>query len=173
MDYEFGSIIDCRKDPSIGHFVLSLGVDGKGRVMYYVITSRIYRAFEKLCIFFNNNCINGKCSRKHFDHDFKEKSDSGEEKKIIPVNLSDVFFLSQKVYCLHLTEDSMIIINSDPKTKDEKVFNQLKKERFALELDVLSIADKRRLYTHIKTSSNISPNTLNVIGQNFKRLKIK
>jgi hypothetical protein len=173
MNYEFGSIIDCRKDPSIGHFVLTLGIDGKGRVMYYVITSRIYRAFEKLCNFFNSNCISARCAGRCFEHEFKEKDENGQEKKIIPVNLSDVFFLSQKIYGLHLTEDSMIVINSDPKTKDLKTFNELKKEGFVFGADTLSRADKQKLYAHIRTSANISRNALNIIGRNFNSLKIK
>ena len=173
MIYEFGSIIDCRKDPSIDHFVLSLGIDGKDRVMYYVVTSRTYRAFEKLCNFFNSNCISAKCAGKHFEHEFKEKDENGEEKKIIPVNLSDAFFLSQKTYSLRLTEDSMIVINSDPKTKEVKTFDLLRKEGFAISADKLSPADKQRLYTHIKTSKNISPNALNIIGKNFNSLKVK
>lgn len=172
MSYEFGCIIDCRKDPNIKHFVLSFGIDRKDRVMYCVITSRIYRAFEKLCIFFNANCINTKCRNQHFEHEFKERSKVGE-KIIIPVNLSDVFFLSKKSYPLRLTDDSMIIINSDPITKDVSAFNQLKKGGFILEVDRLSVVDKRRLYAHIKTSSNISPDVLSSIGQNFNKLEIK
>lgn len=173
MNYEFGSIIDCRKDPNIGHFVLSLGIDGKERVMYYVITSRTYRAFEKLCSFFNSNCISARCAGKHFEHEFKEKGENGEEKKIIPVNLSDAFFLSRKIYATYLTEDSMIVINNEPIMKDVKTFDLLKKEGSALSASVISRADKQRLYAHIKTSENISPNVKNIIGKNFNKLKIK
>jgi len=168
MDYEFGDIIDFRRDPKVSHFRLIFGLDEQnGKIIFETITSRTYRAFCKLCLFFNNYCINSKCSGKHFKHFFKEN----EKEKITPVSLSDVFFLDQKIYSLSLTEDSMIIINRDLRTEDIEVFDELYKDKRINHVNRLSKEDMERLYSHIKTSKYVSSLNLNCIGRAYRSAK--
>ena len=164
MEYEFGEIIDFRKDPKIEHFILILGADEKRRkILFEIITSRVYRAFTKLCYFFNTYCIEDKC--KNFCHYFKDKD------KINPVNLRDVFFLDKNNYLGSLSEDSMIVINGEPKSEDESVFAQQKKDGLIKRVNKLSKEDMIRLYAHIKTSKHISPQNLIWIGKSFNLSK--
>jgi hypothetical protein len=168
MDYEFGDIIDAKKT-YCKHFVMIFGLDDKERVLYEIITSKIYRAFDVLCDFFNTHCIGDKCRDSHFYHKFQNRHNKDIE--IQAVNLSDVFFLDKKDYTGYLRDDSMVIINSDPKTMDLKVLNEFKRRGLVCSASRLSKEDTDRLYIHLKTSKHISPYNLGVIGKSFNAYK--
>lgn len=172
MDYEFGEIIDFRKDPKVEHFILILGADERRKkILFEVITSRVYKAFPKLCCFFNDYCIVKSCS--DFKHHFKDAKEiaAGKKTKIVPVNLTDVFFLDKNNSLGSLSEDSMIVIGGEPESEDESVFAQQKKDGLIKRGGKLSKNDMVRLYTHIKTSEHISPQNLIWIGKSFNILK--
>ncbi len=171
INYEFGDIIDCRKVEYCfhSHFIIIFGLAGKDKILYSVITSQIYRAFDMLCDFFNDYCIGNKCSRKHFYNKFQNKRN--KDKEIKPVNLSDVFFLDKKNYLGCLDKDSMIIINRDLDTIDLSVLNEYKKEKRINHASRLSNQDMFRLYEHLTTSKHISRYNLNYIGKSFNKCK--
>lgn len=160
MSYKFGDIINCIQDIDIGHYIIILGIDTKrDKVLYAKITSRIYRAFDDLCSFFNEHCIDEKCERGWFKRCFKDK------KEIIPVDLFSVFFLDKDRYSPKLTTDSMVIMNKPPKIGDIKTFDNQRKSGLIEYALSLSQDDIYRLFTHIRTS-------LNYIGEgNFKCIK--
>ena len=136
--------------------------------MYEPISSRIYKAFDKLCYFFNDYCIGNKCKGEHFKHCFKERG----EKEIKCVNLSDVFFLDKDNFPSgNLVEDSMIVINKDPRTIELKVFKDWIKAGWVKHADRLSPTDMQRLYVHIKTSEHISAYNRTCMGKNFNAWK--
>lgn len=166
MSYEFGDVIDCVKHTEIGHYIVILGIDAKkNRVLYERITSRVYKAFDKLCSFFNKYCIDEKCERGHFKRNFKEK------KCINPVDLFSVFFLDKDIYNPKLTEDSMIVINRDPRADDIKTFNYREKSRLIEYAFSLSEEDIYRLFTHIRTSNYISGYNKKLIRKSFNLVK--
>jgi len=166
MGYKFGDVIDCIKHTYIGHYIIILGTDTeKNKVLYATITSRTYKAFDGLCSFFNRFCNIGKCERKCFDRNFKEK------KEIIPVDLFSVFFLDKDIYGPALTEDSMIIINKDLRTEDVEVLNRKKKSELIEDAFKLDKKDIYRLYTHTRTSKYISPYNLKIIKRSFNLVK--
>ncbi|MBU1177396.1 hypothetical protein KKH96_03055 [Patescibacteria group bacterium] len=168
MDYEFGDIINAIQT-DCEHFILIFGLDDKDRVLYKIITSKIYRAFDVLCDFFNNYCIGDKCSRKRFYHKFQNRQNKNDE--IQAVNLSDVFFLNKEDYMGYLSDDSMVIINSDLKIMDLEVLNRYKRQGLAHYASRLSKEDTDRLYIHLKTSKHISGLNLNAIGKSFNAYK--
>ncbi len=166
MKYKFGDVFDCRRHTRLAHYQIILGNDTKkNQVLYYVLTSRIYKAFDKLCSFFNRYCIDGKCDAGRFERHFKDKG------SIKPVNLFDVFFVDKNMYKSKLSEDSMIIMNTDLRTEDIKAFdykikNNLKEYSFNL-----SQKDIYRLYTHIRTSDYISDHNLKLVKKSFNLVK--
>ena len=168
MDYEFGDIIDARKT-YYKHFILIFGLDDKDRVLFEIITSKIYRAFDVLCDFFNSYCIGNKCRGNHFYQKFQNIQNKNKE--IQAVNLTDVFFLDKKDYTGYLSNDSMIIINKDPETIDLEVFNKFKREKLVHYASRLSKEDTDRLYMHFKTSKHISNCSLSIIGKSFNAHK--
>jgi len=166
MDCSFGDIVDYRKDPSLNHFILVLGVDNaEKRILYAIITSRVYRAFERLCVFFNAHCLETNCYERKFHNNFKDRIE------IQPVNLSDVFFLSKNIYSGTLCEDSMVILNRDPYFEDFDAFDALWKNHLINYANKLTKEDMIRLYVHIRTSPYFSKCNLEIIENSFKIAK--
>lgn len=161
MDLLFGDVINCKNYSPIGHFIVVLGVDSKDRILYKCLSSRTYRAFEKLCYFFNDCCIANKCRDRHFHHHFKDKE------IIRPVRLCNVFFIDKLNYPKKLDEDSMIMINSDPKPLDRETFNKLRNAGVVRYSFTLNSPDIYRLYVYVKTSEHISKNSLGYIEKSF------
>src|SRR3989339_1428818 len=153
MDYEFGDIIDCRKTPSIKHFILIVGLNNKKEVMYYIITSKTYKVFKNVLDFFND-CIEKKNPR--FYHFFSKEE---KDKRIYPTgNLCDAFFLDQHTnYQLCFEKDSMILINSEPDLADKAVVDEWITDHKAEYKSRLCRNDSEKLVHAIQLSDNVSP----------------
>lgn len=162
MDYDFGDIIDCR-DYSIDHFILVLGVNRKNEVMYYQITSRTYKVFKNILLFFND-CIDEKYSR--FFHFFSKEKGKG---KIYQTGkLCDAFFLDENTnYSGHLEVDSMILINSEPEFMDKSALDNLHKNKLAKFRTRLADDDSRKIIQLVHLSKYISPYNKSEIGRNY------
>lgn len=159
MDYSFGDIYDCRKYSGLKHFILILGTqktDGKEIVLYEVITSRIYKAFEELCAFFEDNCHHDKCAA--FKRHFKNKN----ENTIYPSGrLCFTLFLDKDINSLD--QDSMVIINGEPRKDEASVLDQLHKDKFITFKTRISDVDIYKLIAIINYSDNLNKFTANAI----------
>lgn len=172
MDYEFGDIVDARKYPNIKHFALILGETPQGKdkpagVLFYIISSRVYKVFKHIISFFND-CIDENYDR--FYHFFqKEKWRKPKKEKIsLSGRLCDAFFLDKESnYPLHLDEDSFIMLNQNPEIIDKPVIDQLKKDNTITYTNRLCREDTHKLINLIRQSSNISPYMKTEIGRNF------
>lgn len=161
-EFSFGDIVDC-KETFIKHFIVILGTDSQNHVLYKIITSRVYKAFNKLREFLDD-CKNVvKC--KEFEHAFNKEKDN--DHLIQRVNLRDAFFLDQTYYSMLFTEDSMIMLNSDPEQIDLKTLNDWKAKKQITYRDTLSKADIYKLKLYLECSENISPAKLKVIHKSF------
>ncbi|MFA5030262.1 MAG: hypothetical protein WC495_01590 [Patescibacteria group bacterium] len=160
--YDFGDIYDCRKAPQ-GHFILVLGKNQKDEVMYYMITSRVYKVFKDILLFFND-CIEKKYQR-FFHHFNKEK-----EKEYISAtgNLCDAFFLDKYTnYPGQLDADSMVLLNGDPDLLDKQVFDRFRQGKIATFSTRLEKNDTEKFIKAIRLTDNISPNQKSEIGRNY------
>lgn len=167
MNYEFGDIFDCRDYPSIKHFILVLGVNKKDEIMYYRITSKVYKVFKNILDFFND-CIERKY-RRFFNFFGKEKN---REKICLTGNLCDAFFLDQNTnYCGYLDVDSMILINSEPELMERSVLDNLHKDKFAKYCARLCNDDSEKIIHYIRLSKHISVQNKNEIGRNYNSWK--
>ncbi|MDD4110589.1 MAG: hypothetical protein PHS54_03440 [Clostridia bacterium] len=168
MDYEFGDIIDCIKIKWIGHFVVVLGVTKKDEVMFFRVTSRVYKVFQGI-VDFLNDCQNANCAlyNKNFE---KEKG-----KKInIHGNLVDALFLDKKeVYSLLFFIDSMILVNRDPEMIDKKVLDGYIREKLVIPKAKLAEVDVYKLVGIIKFSKNISDYRRKQIRAGFSKMIFK
>lgn len=170
MNPEIGDIFDCRKTPSLEHFILILGTrskKGKQEVMYYIITSRVYTVFTDILDFFND-CIT--CGYQRFFRKFPKEKD----KTIITPHgrLCDAFFFDKKTYynaCLDM--DSMIVINKEPELIDRNTLEQLHKNKMAVYRDRIPVSEAIRLIEIIKTSNNVGTDSRNQICANYNVYK--
>lgn len=171
MNYEFGEIFDCRKNPKLEHFIIILGANRNNEVMYFKITSRVYTVFKDILSFFND-CINKKYNRFYY-HFSKEK---GKEELKSHGRLTDALFLDKNShYNMCFDVDSMIIVNSEPKLIDNKVLDEYIKNKLVLYKDSLTNIDIYKLMGIIKYSDNISADNEKQLKRNFdlKKRKIK
>jgi hypothetical protein len=168
MEFEYGDIIDRRKDKIdevTPHFWVVVAVDEANKKIYsYPILSRVYKAFGGLCNFFNSSCV-GQC--KHYEHNFKDKN------PLRSYNLKDVFFLPETNYKGVLTDDSMVVLNRDPYEDDEDVLQNRKNEGLLVFRTKLEENDGLRLYIYLMTSKNTNDFARALIRQSYDNLKKK
>ena len=167
MDYGFGDIIDARKSPD-GHFVVVVGEvteDGQTKVMYYLITSRVYAVFKDILDFFND------CLRRG-DKPFFKKFSKEKDKEVINSygSLCQAVFLDKYTnYDSCLDVDSMIVANSDPGLMDKGALESLRGDgKWNLKTKLVSL-DALNLREIIKQSDNISPHRKNKIFTAFNK----
>lgn len=152
MDYEFGDIFDCRKVPTVDHFIVVIGTN-KNEVMYYKIFSRTYTVFKDIVDFFNS-CISKKCST--FQHKFSKEK--GKEDISLYGKLSHTLFLDRETnYMMCLDVDSMVIVNSEPDLIDKDALDMYVKDRIALYKVPMANIDIYKLIGIIKHSKYIGP----------------
>lgn len=170
MNPEIGDIIDGRDVPSIGNFVLSLGLRtkrGTTEVMYYIITSRVYAVFPNILDFFND-CL----SRKYHRFPILFPKEKGKTKITPHGRLCDAFFLDkQSHYDTCLDVDSMVVINQNPEITDLETFNQWHSNNMLVHRSRLEQGDLVRCMEMIKLSSNISGENRAYICKNYNEFK--
>ena len=168
MIYDFGEIFDARKSPD-GHFVVVVGEvteNGQTKVMYYLITSRVYAVFKDILDFFND------CIRKGDQHFFR-KFNKEKKKEIINPHgsLCQAVFLDKYTnYDTCLDVDSMIVVNRDPELMDETVFKSFERDGKWHLKTKLEKLDALNLKEMIKHSDNISPDKKNKIFAAFNKV---
>jgi hypothetical protein len=170
MDYDFGDILDARKAPGRGHFLLVVGEATKGgetEVMYYTITSRVYTVFKNILLYFND-CLTR--SDRHFLRHYGKEKGKG---MITPYGLlSQAVFLDKETnYSMCLEVESMVVINSDPSLIDKTALEALRTSHGVVCKTRLVKLDALNLIQTIKCSNNVSPDRVNKIAQSFNRIK--
>lgn len=163
MDYGFGDVYDCRNVPEVGHFIVIIGsreTKDKVYVFYEKVTSRIYKAFEKLSKFFEDNC-NGKCNK--FKHNFKDKKPVLNYGK-----LCFTLFLDKNEN--YFDQDSMLVIKGDPNKTDAKILEKWIAEGLAKSHTRISNVDIYKLMAIINHSDNISKGVANDARTSFKEV---
>lgn len=149
-EYDFGDIYDCREAPNVKHFIVLLGtqkIENTSYILFEKVTSRVYKAFSSLSVFFEKNCHN-KC--KEFIHNFKKDDHIYHYGK-----LCNTLFLDKEVN-FSFTEDSMIVIKGDPEKTEVDVFEGWIKEKMAKPKTRIANVDIYKLIAIIKNSDNIS-----------------
>lgn len=173
MDPEIGDIFDCRKVPTLEHFILVVGIKESSKkspareLLFYQITSRTYKVFGSILEFFND-CVEEKYHRFHLYFSKEEKG-----KKIYPTGkLADAYFIDgADKYNTCLGEDSMILINREPERMDMAVFENLKKKKLVISRDQLDYRDVARLVETLRFSKHISPYLEQLICSSHKKYK--
>jgi hypothetical protein len=169
MTPEIGDIIDCRKVPEVGHFVLSLGErakHGKSEIMYYIITSRVYAVFPKIVDFFND-CLS-KDYKRFLVYFSKEKDKKDKGGISLHGRLRDAFFLDMESdYKGCLDTDSMIVVNESPKIADLETFKRWQANGIATYRNKLTAKDMLRFIDIIKCSTEISREDVSFVCRNY------
>ena len=166
---EIGDIIDCRKVPEVGHFILSLGErtkQGRNEIMYYLITSRVYTVFSKTVEFFND-CISEDYKR-FFIYFPKEKDKKDKGGISLHGRLRDAFFLDKESdYKGCLDMDSMIVVNESPKVADSEIFKRWYENGTALYRNRLTKEDMIKFMNIIKFSNEINGEDKSLVCRNY------
>lgn len=170
MDYEFGDIFDARSSP-LGHFVVIVGTipatrTSEEKILYYVVSSRIYKVFRKILDFFNY-CINKKY-QPFFNHFSKERDNPQIARA---GRLCTAFFLDYDEYTGHLEEDSYLLLNNDPAEIDASVLSAQVKVKTIKYRTRLGKPDLHKLMTAIRYCDHISPNNLNKVSSAYNIFK--
>ena len=178
MNYEFGDIIDARNVSfSRGHFIIVVGEtnlksQGRFELMYFTITSRVYKPFGKIVNFFNE-CIKNKY-KKFFKHFKKEKPGYKKNSKNHNITLikplSAAVFLDCEEYSGILSQDSMVMITSEPDKVDKEVVKNFKDKEKINNAGRLTPLDVCRLITVLKNSPSISGYNDRKIRESFNAL---
>lgn len=158
MQFEFGDLFDARNDP-LGHFFVVVGtIPQKGtekeRVLFYRLSSKVYKVFRKILDFFNY-CVSN--NYPPFFHHFSKEKKKSQISQL--GNLCDAFFIDQNDYSGQLDEDSYILLNEDPEESDADALNARIQEKIIKYSTKLSAADMYKLVAAFHCCNRISRNT--------------
>ncbi len=171
MAYEFGDIIDTRNAPTpLGHFIIIVGETKNEELLFYTVTSRVYRSLQVIIDFFND-CIDRNYRR--FFYSFRKEVHRVSDGTRITLKgpLAETLFLDYiKHYSSLLTSDSMVVINRNPEKLDKDVLVALRRDGKASTGGRLCASDVCRLATLLKTSQYIGLSESLLIRQSFNSL---
>jgi len=174
MDYEFGDILDARNVPEIKHFILVVGeIDDKGKkkIMYYIISSRVYAVFSSVIEYFND-CMRRKDKEffKFFGKE-KEKAEKGIAIKAKGLISQTIFLDKDTNYSSCLDTESMIVINNNPQYTDKDVIEKLKTDGKIFYKTKLTKRDAFHLFLTIRYSKDVSEFRRGEIYKSFEKIK--
>lgn len=177
IDFEFGDVINCCGVPDIDHYIVFLGHGGMGDYLYTKLTSRIYKAFDKVSEFLDDcyqdyqQCGNKTCKYcKNFSRYFNKEIKDERVKKITGnMSLCDAVFLDQEKYELNLKSDSMIVLNCDPEIGQISTLKEWDKEGLIKGYFTLDASDMVKIIKTIDFAENISLKMLNFMHVAFNK----